>query len=235
MALYLLPNLLAEEANPELFLPASVAHAVRTLDGLIAESEKGGRHYLRHFLPQFRDLPLRLLNEHTQIAELEELIAPCVRGETWGVVSDQGLPCLADPGADLVALAHRKKVPVEVFAGPSSLIFALMLSGLSAQAFAFHGYLEREAEPLKKQIKALEERSQHSTQVCIEAPYRSQKLLETFVSLLHPNTRLCIASDLTLPTQLVLSQPIRTWKAAPLPSLKGKPTVFLWRGEPKTK
>src|SRR5262249_13098213 len=151
MTLFLLPNLLDETLAWEPFLPASVAAAVQSLDGLIAESEKEGRRYLRRFVNHERmaATPIRLLNEHTQPKEIGELLEPLIRGERWGLISDAGLPCIADPGAPLVLLAHEKKIRVETFSGPSSIVMALQLSGLSGQRFAFHGYLPREAPDLK--------------------------------------------------------------------------------------
>ena len=225
--LFLLPNLLGEEAVLEDWLPSSVARAISGLDGLIAESEKGGRHYLRRFAfpapKTFRDIPIVLLNEHTK--EIKELLAPMLQGQTWGIVSDCGLPCLADPGAALVFHAREAHVAIEAFVGPSSLILGLMLSGFPAQRFAFHGYLDREL----KQVAIIEKRSREdkSTQLFIETPYRTQKLLTQLLEKLHPKTQLCIAWDLTLPTQGVITQKVAEWKQKPLPALDKKAALFL--------
>jgi 16S rRNA (cytidine1402-2'-O)-methyltransferase len=228
MTLILLPNILAEGANPDLWLPASVGNAVRSLNGLICESEKGGRAFLRLF--GVRDLPQRLLNEHTQPKELDELLKPLSKGETWGVVSDCGLPCLADPGAALVRRAQALKISVEALSGPSSITLALMLSGLPGQSFAFHGYLERDEDRLRAQIRALEKRSlqEKETQVFIEAPYRNQKLIKRLIEDLHEKTLLSAACDLTLSSQEVVTQSAGTWRKRPVPDLAKRPAVFLF-------
>lgn len=230
MTLFLFPNLLSDEGDHRDFLPASVDRAVSTIDGLIAESEKGARAYLRRFsfsAPKtFRDIPIRLLNEHTRSEELVDLLSPLLKGETWGLISDCGLPCLADPGATLVKQAREKGIKIEAFVGPSSLILALMLSGLPAQRFAFHGYLDRDP---RKQISHLEKRAKEekATQLFIEAPYRSQKLLEQLIATLSSSTMLCVAWDLTMPSQQVISQSVAKWKIGPTPILEKHPTVFL--------
>lgn len=222
--LLLLPNLLDESLSIEPFLPVSVAAAVASTQGLIAESEKMARRYLRRFLShdEMAKRPLRLLNEHTK--ELIELLEPMERGETWGLISDAGLPCIADPGADLVWLAHERHVAVETFVGPSSIVMALQLSGFGGQQFAFHGYLPREGPDLEQKLRHLEK--QTGTQIWIEAPYRSAKMLETLKRLLQPSTKLCVAVNLTLPTQRVVSQPIAHWRARSFP-LEKEPAVFL--------
>ena len=137
--LYLLPNLLDGELSHDAYLPISVDRAISSLDGIIAESEKEARRYLRRFMPheQMAKLPIKLLNEHTKSAELVQMIEPIVQGERWGLLSDAGLPCLADPGAPLVLLAHERHLQVVAFPGPSAIILALQLSGLNGQRFAF--------------------------------------------------------------------------------------------------
>lgn len=226
--LLLLPNLLNKEAHHELFLPKSVDKAVLSLNGLIAESEKEGRAYLKRFGAPFREMPIHLLNKHMQ--EIEELLKPLQKGETWGLISDAGLPILADPGYQLVARAKKLGLIVKAFVGPSSLIFALMLSGLPAQQFSFHGYLPRNP---KEMIKMLETRAkeERSTQVFIETPYRNQKLFELLLATLSANTILCVAWDLTLPTQGVETHKIAEWKKRSLPNLHKRPTVFLFMNQ----
>lgn len=226
--LLLLPNLLDESMPYEPFLPASVKTAAASLQGLIAESEKAGRRYLRRFLghDEMARLPLRALNEHTANKELDELIAPMERGEVWGLVSDAGLPCLADPGAPLVAKARQKGIGVETFAGPCSIVFALQLSGFFGQKFSFHGYLPREIPELEQKLKELEKRSRSETQIWIEAPYRSAKILDAAKRILEPATQLCVAVNLTTPAERVVSQTIQKWKSDPF-SLQKEPAVFL--------
>lgn len=230
MTLYLLPNLLSEELPWEPFLPVSVKEAVLSLQGLIAESEKAGRRFLKRFLTHERlaAMPIKLLNEHTPHSELEELFAPIRRGETWGLVSDAGIPCLADPGAALVRLAQKHQLPVVAIPGPSSPILALQLSGLNGQSFSFHGYLPREPDPLQKALKKLEKRSQEekATQIWIEAPYRSARLAQTAMEVLKPQTLFCIALNLTMPNQRVRTQKIEQWKKTTFP-IEKEPAVFL--------
>jgi 16S rRNA (cytidine1402-2'-O)-methyltransferase len=234
MTLWLLPNLLGETASQAQGFPTALEDAVRGLDGLIAESEKGGRAFLRRFAfspaKTWKEVPIRLLNEHTQ--EVASLLEPLVRGETWGLVSDAGLPCLADPGALLVRFAREKGCGVRALAGPSSPMLALMLSGLPAQSFAFHGYLHRDPIP---QIRMLEKRSQAegSTHLFIEAPYRNERLLRTLIATLSDSVVLAVACDLTLPTEQVTVLPVRTWKERSLPCIDKRPAVFLFCSEIK--
>lgn len=222
--LYLLPNLLEESLPIEPFFPVSVREAVGQLQGLIAESEKMARRYLRRFLShdEMAKMPLALLNEHSK--ELFSLIQPMKNGEVWGLISDAGLPCLADPGADLVWLAHQNGIFVETFVGPSSIVMGLQLSGFGAQQFSFHGYLPREIPDLEKKVRELEKQS--GTHIWIEAPYRSAKMLELLKQVLKPATRLCVAANLTTPNQKVISQTIARWKEKSF-VLDKEPVVFL--------
>src|SRR3989344_4884068 len=205
--LYLLPNVLEETLPWEPFLPVSVKEAVQKLEGLICESEKAGRRYLRKFLSHddMAKCPLCTLNEHTDKKELDLLLEPMQRWEIWGLVSDTGLACIADPGSDLISRAREKGIKVETFAGPSSIIMGLQLSGFFGQRFSFHGYLPREVPDLEKKLKELEVKSKLETQIWIEAPYRSSKMLETLKQILSPNTKLCVAVNLTTPSQRVES------------------------------
>lgn len=230
--LYLLPNLLADEAEAG-WLAQACFEVVPRLDGLICESEKRARRYLKLFtFPEgrsFRDIPLCVLSEHTVSKELEEMVPPILQG-TWGLISDAGLPLLADPGAQLVALVRQRGAQVVALPGPSSIVLSLMLSGLPSQAFAFHGYLPREQGPLIARLKILEERSlnEGSTQLFIEAPYRNERTFEALLSALRPSTQLCVASDLTGPHESVCTQSIRAWKTGSPPPLQKIPTIFLF-------
>lgn len=223
--LYLLPNVLDKEAEHHLFFPISVDNAVKTINGLIAENEKEGRAYLKRFGIPVQGFPIKVLNEHTQ--DIEELLTPMKNGEIWGLISDAGLPVLADPGYLLVRRARTLGIGVSAFIGPSSLVLALMLSGLPAQRFAFHGYFPYEPE---KTIKKLEERSKEekSTQVFIETPYRNEKVLAALLATLSDSTVLSVAWDLTMATQGVETYTIKEWKKRPLPSIHKHPAVFLF-------
>jgi 16S rRNA (cytidine1402-2'-O)-methyltransferase len=226
--LILLPNLLGEEASVELCLPAAMGSIVCSLDGLIAENEKEGRRFVRRFRP-LGEIPIRVLSEHTSKEELEELVQ-LLRHQKWGLISDAGLPCIADPGSQLVARARVHGIEVEALSGPSSIVLSLMLSGLPSQCFTFHGYLERKPELLLPQIQLLQKRAQTEkcTQLFIEAPYRSQKMLEFLVANLSEKTLLALACDLTLPTQLVLVKSVAAWRKSSLPQIDKRPTVFLF-------
>ncbi len=223
--LLLLPNLLDKEAEHQLYFPISVDRAVQSLNGLIAENEKEGRAYLKRFGVPVQGFPIKLLNEHSQ--DIEELLTPMKNGERWGLISDAGLPVLADPGYQLVRRARMLGIAVEAFIGPSSLFLALMLSGLPAQRFAFQGYFPYEPE---KVLKKLEERSREekSTQVFIETPYRNEKALTTLLATLSDSTVLSVAWDLTMPTQGVETYPIKDWKKRLLPKIHKHPAVFLF-------
>lgn len=230
-ALLLLPNLLGEHRHHQLFLPASVDKAVSTIDGLIAESSTGGRRYLGHFQTKkpANLIPIALLNEHTPDGDLDFLLEPITKGERWGVVSDCGLPCVADPGAKLVSRARQLGIVIQAFSGPSSIMMALMLSGLSGQHFTFHGYIDKDAEGRQKTIKKLERNAKDEgyTQIFIETPHRNEHTLQTLLSTLADSTLLCVAWDLTLPSQGILSQTVAIWKKSPPPNLDKKNAIYL--------
>jgi 16S rRNA (cytidine1402-2'-O)-methyltransferase len=230
--LFLLPNLLGEYRHAEVFLPASVFKAMQTIDGLIAESEMEGRRYLKRFETKkpAAEIPIALFNEHTPDSDVDFLLEPIIKGERWGLVSDAGLPCIADPGSKIVLRAHQRGIQVQAFVGPSSIFLALMLSGLPGQKFFFHGYLDKDPVKRKNQIKHLVQQSsiEHATQLFMEAPYRNRHTLETVLQTLPENALLSVAWDLTLPTQGMMTQPISQWKKCSLPNLDKKPAIFLF-------
>jgi 16S rRNA (cytidine1402-2'-O)-methyltransferase len=228
-ALLLLPNLLGEHRHHELFLPASVDRAVESIHGLIAESEKAGRRYLSRFQTEKRphDIPLALCNKNTLDDEIDFLLEPMTKGECWGLISDCGLPCLADPGARLVKRARQLGISVKAFVGPSSIVLALMLSGLSGQTFSFHGYLDKKSEAMKKQLQQLER--QPGTHIFMERPYQNRQTLETLLETLDDSIQLCVAWELTMPEQGVMTQSVATWKKSPLPNLDKKNALFLFQ------
>lgn len=229
-ALLLLPNLLGEHRHHEIFLPQSVDRAVATIDGLIAESQTDGRRFLSRFQTKkpVATIPIALFNDNTPDDHIDFLLEPMKNGERWGLVSDAGLPCVADPGAKLVRRARSLGIPVQSYVGPSSIMMGLMLSGLPGQQFSFHGYLNADENGRAKNIAFLEQISKKdgSTQIFIEAPYRNMHMLETLMSVLSDDTWLCVAWDLTMPTQGVVSQPVSLWKKIPMPSLEKKPAIF---------
>lgn len=223
--LYILPNLLDESLDHNVFLPPNLGEVVSSLDGIIAESERAARRFMKRFTDNFRDIPIRLLNEHTK--EIETLLPPFQKGEKWGLLSDAGLPVLADPGAPLIRRLHSLKVPVQTFPGPSAIIYALQLSGLSAQNFTFHGYGPKDEKELKEKLRTL---PKDHTHLFIEAPYRTDKFLKNLVYNLQDETDLSVSWNLTLPSQGIKTQKIVEWKKA-LPSLGKVPAVFVIRGK----
>ena len=223
--LYLLPNLLDETLEHDPFLPHSVGEVVSSLDGMIAESERGARRYMKRFTEKFREIPIRLLNEHSQ--EIDSLIGPLQKGEKWGLISDAGLPVLADPGARLIRRLHTLNIPIETLPGPSSIVYALQLSGLPAQNFTFHGYPPKDEKALKEKLRTL---PKDHTHLFIEAPYRTDKFLKNLVDGLQGETDLSVSWNLTLPSQGVKTQTISQWKKA-VPSLGKVPAVFVIRGK----
>ncbi len=227
MTLYLLPNVLGQVKDHRLFLPESVTEAMASIDGLIAESEGEGRRYLKRFALKKKphEMPIALLTSKKQ--ELNFLLEPLLKGETWGVVSDCGLPCLADPGAALVRRARALHIPVHAFAGPSSITHALMLSGLSGQAFTFHGYSPKEPEARAFTLRSWES-VRGMTHIFIEAPYRNQHTLAACIRELHDSTLLCVATELTMPDQYIYTQSISAWRSTQLPDIAKRPTIFLF-------
>lgn len=230
--LLLLPNLLGEVRYHQPYLPASVDKAVVSIDGLIAESVQAGRRYLSRFetTKPASAIPIALYNEHTTDHDLDFLLEPIRQGQRWGLLSDAGLPCVADPGSKLVRRARLSGIAIQAFVGPSSILLALMQSGLPGQKFFFHGYLPKESDARHKQIKALEKQSatEEATQIFIETPYRNEQMLESLLGILHPETWLCVAWELTTSDQGLLSQPVKLWKKAPLPNLAKKNAIFLF-------
>lgn len=230
-ALLLLPNLLGEHRKHELFLPQSVDKAVSTIDGLIAESEKAGRRFLSRFSTKkpVNETPIALYNENTPDADIDFLLEPMTKGERWGLISDGGLPCIADPGAKLVRRARLLGIPIQAFVGPSSILLALMLSGLPGQRFCFHGYLDKDSKQFKQTLIALEKESKEKnlTQIFMERPYHNRVALEMALQTLKDSTILCVAWELTMPEQGLVSQPVALWKKSPLPNLDKKNALFL--------
>lgn len=230
-ALLLLPNLIGDLRHHEPFLPSSVDKAVLSLDGLIAESATAGRRFLSRFQTKkpVNEIPIALFNEHTPEDHLDFLLEPIRKGERLGFVVDAGLPCIADPGSRLVRYAKSKGITVQAFVGPSSIMLSLMLSGLPGQHFTFHGYLNAKPEMRKADILKLEQNSKKcgSTEIFIETPYRNQHMLASILETVQEETWLCVASDLTLQTQSIISQPVALWKKGTLPNLEKKAAIFL--------
>ena len=236
--LYLIPNALGPGALDEV-LPASVRQTTAQLDYFIAENAKTARAFLKlvsttHPLENpLQEIEIRELNINTAASELPALLAPLLAGRNAGLVSEAGVPAVADPGADLVRLAHQKNIPVKPLVGPSSILLALMASGLNGQSFAFQGYLPTDAGQRATRLRQLEQRSRQEkqTQIFIETPYRNEAMLEAIANHCTNTTLVTVATDLTLATETVRTQPVQFWKnemtARRFPDFKKKPTVFL--------
>lgn len=227
--LYLIPTPLGAPDTPCL-LPHELAQ-INHITDFIVESEKTARSHLKYFVSTpIRELNLKTLNKHTLAQELHDLLQPLRDGRDVGVLSEAGCPAIADPGADVVALAHAQGFEVKPLVGASSIVLALMASGANGQSFAFKGYLPADKDGRTDSLKTLETRSRqvNETQIFIETPYRNDALLADALAVLHPDTRVCVACDLTLPTQLIVSKKISEWRKLPeLPNLKKRPTIFV--------
>ncbi len=232
--LYLIPVTLGDDNIAGLLptsLPPDVIKTAQNLEHFVVESEKTARQFLSAIktAKPVRELTLNLLNEHTLDKDVAGLLSPLLAGKDVGLMSDAGCPGVADPGAKLVALAHQKNIKVVPFVGPSSILLSLMASGLNGQQFAFLGYLPVDKLARNNKLKEIEKRSQthNETQIFIETPYRNQHMLEAILTSCNANTRLCVASQLSLPDEMIVTKRISDWKQSALPDLHKKPTVFL--------
>ena len=224
--LYAIPTPLG--AAPERSLPASVLAQVKALRDFVAENAKSARAFLSAAGAKPREVSIAELNEHSDLSTVQDLLQPLREGRDLGLVSEAGCPAIADPGAALVEAAQREGLRVVPLVGPSSITLALMASGLEGQRFAFCGYLPRDAAERKRRLKALERRSreERETEIFIETPYRNEAMLAALLETCEPQTRLCIAADLTLPSESVKTRSIAEWRRAGAP-LGRRPAVFL--------
>src|SRR5437867_4739089 len=229
-SLYLLPNTLGDVA-PEAVIPAGALDRARSLDYIVAEDPKAARAFLKRIAPTRRLQSIRVerLDHNTRLIELPALLEPLVDGRDAGLLSDAGLPAVADPGASLVRLAHEQNIRVVPLSGPSSIVLALAASGLDGQRFAFHGYLPVAETELVSTLKECEHQSRKlgQTQIFIETPYRNDRTLATMLRALAPATLVCVAADLTLESETVKTRSIAAWQKE-TPQLRGRPTVFLF-------
>ena len=213
--LYLIPTPLGE-GNPGDVLPASVLAILPSLSCFVVEEVRTARRFLSSagLKGHIGELEFHELNEHTRPEEVEGFLNLFAEGRNVGLLSEAGLPAVADPGALLVALCHRHGIGVVPLAGPSSLMMALMASGLNGQSFAFAGYIPAKTEERRAAIRRLEKRSaaERQTQIIIETPYRNDSLLADLLATCHPDTRLCIAAEITCPAQLIRTRSVATWR-----------------------
>lgn len=228
--LFLIPTTLGQNEPLEV-LPISVKKTVEDLDFFIVENEKTARRFIKKIAPRKSQPSLRLfvLDKYTSEFESKSFIDPCFQGINVGLISEAGVPAVADPGANIVMLAHHKKVEVVPLVGPSSILLAMMASGLNGQNFAFNGYLPIDKIERKKKIKEFEKWSKQNnqSQIFIETPYRNNKLFTELKTTLTPGTMLCIAVDLTLPTEYIRTLTVKEWKSEQI-DLHKRPCIFVF-------
>jgi 16S rRNA (cytidine1402-2'-O)-methyltransferase len=231
--LYLIPCTLGDTPAGQV-LPQHVIDVARKLKHFVVEQPKTARQFLSALKPEqpIQSLHFATLNEHTDPKELAGLLAPLLEGHDLGIISEAGCPGIADPGANLVDLAHRKGIRVVPLVGPSSILLALMASGLNGQCFAFHGYLPIADVERSRAIQKLEAESAKlkQTQLFIETPYRNEKMFSALLAHCRPQTLLCVATDITLPGEHILTRSIAQWKSQPAPQLNKRPSIFLLLG-----
>ncbi|HXZ08650.1 MAG TPA: SAM-dependent methyltransferase [Paraburkholderia sp.] len=231
--LYLIPNTLGEGDADALaaVLPVPVRAQAAALGYYIGENAKTTRAFLKKVGTDrpIQEIEIRELNVNTPVGEIDKLLAPILAGADAGLVSEAGCPAVADPGALLVRRAHQRGVKVVPFVGPSSILLALMASGMNGQSFAFHGYLPVDAGERAKRLRDLEMQSRKAkqTQIFIETPYRNRALLDTLLATCAPSTLVCVAVDLTLASETIASRSIADWKKAPEIDLHKRPAIFL--------
>jgi len=228
--LYLIPVPLGQ-STLEAVLPAAVRDRAKQLRHFVAENAKSARAFLK-LLPSdtpLQQIGIQELSEHTPTSALPDLLAPLYAGQDVGLISEAGCPAVADPGANLVALAQREGIRVVPMTGPSSILLALMGSGLSGQNFAFHGYLPVKDDERQKKLRDLEKdsRQEKRTQIFIETPYRNRQMLETLVKTCADSTRICVATDLTLDSESIMTRTPAEWRRQGQPEIDRRPTVFL--------
>ena len=226
-SIYLIPNLLGESVLT--VLSPQVAQAVQELTYFVVENEKSARKFIKLIAPDKpqSELQISVIDKHQSTPDYAAYLVPCLQGHSIGIISEAGCPGVADPGAEIVRVAHQKALRVIPLVGPSSLLLAMMSSGLNGQNFAFNGYLPIDKQVRRKTLKTLERKAQEGqSQLFIETPYRNQQLLSDLIETLQADTLLCIATDLTLPTESIRTLPIGQWKHTSV-DLQKRPTLFI--------
>ena len=229
-ALYLLPVTLGDTAIDKV-LPAYNAGIIREIKHFIVEDVRSARRFLKKVDREIDidTLSFYPLNKHTSPEDISGYLNPLAEGHPMGVISEAGCPAVADPGADVVAIAQRRNLKVVPLVGPSSIILSVMASGFNGQSFAFHGYLPIEPNERSKRLKELEGRiySEHQTQLFIETPYRNHKMLDDILKACRPQTQLCIAANITCEGEYIKTRTVKEWKGTALPDLSKIPCIFL--------
>ncbi|WP_445733866.1 SAM-dependent methyltransferase [Mariniflexile sp.] len=227
--LYLIPTTLGDNEPLEV-LPITVKQIIDGTDTFIVENDKTARHFIKRISPEKSQPSLKMfhLNKFTEPSDLPSFLEPCLKGTNVGLLSEAGCPGVADPGADIVKIAHQKNIKVVPLVGPSSILMALMGSGMNGQSFAFNGYLPIDKDERKAELKRLERLSfeHNQSQIFIETPYRNNKMLEDLSSVLDLNTQICVACDITLPTEFIKTQAAHVWKKNSV-DLHKRPTIFI--------
>jgi 16S rRNA (cytidine1402-2'-O)-methyltransferase len=227
--LYLIPCPLGDTPPLEV-LPLLVKKAIENIDYYIVEHEKNARRFIKSINSKKSQSNLNIneINKFTKSEEIPEMLSPCLNGFDVGVISDAGCPGIADPGAAVVQEAHRLGLKVVPLVGPSSILMAMMASGFNGQNFAFNGYLPIDKSERKSTIKRLEKLSSDydQSQSFIETPYRNNQLLESLISSLHPQTNICVACDITLPSEYIKTATAGEWKKIKV-DLHKRPTLFI--------
>jgi len=228
-ALYLIPVTLGETDHRKV-LPDYNRDIVLQVRHFIVENVRTARRFLKKCHPAMviDDIRFYELNKHTSPAQKAEYLTPLANGEAVGLLSESGCPAIADPGAEIIAIAQQQGYRVIPLVGPSSLLLALMASGFNGQNFAFHGYLPIDAAARIARIKLMESRvyEEHQTQLFIETPYRNNKLMEELVRICRPTTKICVAANITCDDEFIRTRPAKEWKEN-IPDLNKKPTMFL--------
>ena len=225
--LYLIPSPLGENALHT--IPQATLDVILPIRHFVVETGKVARRFLKEVGVPLQECAYYELNKRTDDRDLPEMLAAAERGENVGLMSDAGAPGVADPGAKLVLLAHRKGIRVVPLIGPSAILLSVMAAGLNGQNFTFHGYLSPKRQQLAKDLRRLEagSRKGKTTQLWIEAPYRNQATVETALEALQPDTLFSVACDLTLPTEYIFTGRVKDWKNAVGAELQKRPAMFL--------
>ncbi len=226
---YLIPTTLGDNAPLEV-LPISIKRTIENINHYIVENEKTARRFIKKVSPgkPQPNLHIASLNKFTDPAVIPSYLDPCISGHNIGILSEAGCPGIADPGAAVIQIAHERRIQVVPLVGPSSILMAMMSSGMNGQNFAFNGYLPIDTTERKSMLKHLERlsREKGQSQIFMETPYRNDKLLKELTKVLHKNTRLCIASDITLPTEFIQTKTIHEWGEISI-DLNKRPTIFI--------
>ena len=226
--LYLIPSEMGEQTSERLFPPFNL-NTIQSIRYFVVENTRTARRFIKKVCPTIRieELEFFEINKHAPSEKLAEMMQPLFDGYDMGIISEAGMPCIADPGNLIVAEAHKRNVRVVPLVGPNSIIMALIASGFNGQNFAFHGYVPIKDER-KKMLTTWESVAQRTgqTQIFMETPYRNEQLFADLLSVLRPTTKLCVATDITLPSEFIKTKTIAEWKKE-IPAIQKRPTIFL--------